>query len=189
MNAVEVPAATEQVAADVALNALGLSSPLTRGGRMARAIGVAVRAIGEAGLLMSTATAMAEHHAGYARALATVRALAEQVSDADSLLVLLDSLASGAEAMVYRAEHGSTPLGWYLTPAAAREHCEDLVRRERWEWDTRLRLDWIPDTHDVDSVVGLSVWDASAPAEQPVDTGYSVTPLLVSPQYDPDADE
>lgn len=183
MSAREITPA-EQIAADVALAAV-----VAAGRRpVPRAIDIAVRALGDAGLLTSAATA-ADQLGGYARALATVRANAASVHDSTSLLALLHSLASSVEVVVYRAEHGTIPLGWYLTPAAAREHCEDLVRREKWDWDVRLRLDWLPDDQGAHSVEGLTVWDAGAPAEEPIDTGYSVTPIVVDEAYAPDAEE
>lgn len=85
---------------------------------------------------------------------------------------------------VYRASHDSIAMGLYITAAAAREHCETLMRREQSD----AYLHWYPDTTEGDNdqaPEGLFV----VVAGEESDTGYFVTPLEVASAYDPDADE
>ncbi|UJV43843.1 hypothetical protein [Streptomyces sp. AMCC400023] len=81
--------------------------------------------------------------------------------------------------MVFRASHDSIVMGLYETAAAAREHCEALVRREMPD----NSLDWIEDEED--GVAELTAWVGG----EETTTGYVVEALEVASAYDPDADE
>jgi hypothetical protein len=83
------------------------------------------------------------------------------------------------ELTVYRASHDSIVMGLYTTAAAAREHCETLMRRESPD----TNLDWIEDEED--DVAELTAWLGG---EECV-TGYVVTALPVASAYDEEADE
>ncbi|MEU3620646.1 hypothetical protein ABZ725_51680 [Streptomyces sp. NPDC006872] len=80
---------------------------------------------------------------------------------------------------VYRAEHDSIVMGLYMTAAAAREHCETLIRRDI----PGAALDWIEDEED--GVAEL----VAAFGEDERPTGYIVTSLEVASRYDAEADE
>jgi hypothetical protein len=83
------------------------------------------------------------------------------------------------ELTVYRASHDSIVMGLYTTAAAAREHCETLMRRESPD----TNLDWIEDEED--DTAELTAWLGG---EECV-TGYVVTALPVASAYDEEADE
>ncbi|MFJ8023331.1 hypothetical protein [Streptomyces sp. NPDC096311] len=80
---------------------------------------------------------------------------------------------------VYRASHDSIAMGLYITAAAAREHCETLMRRESPD----INLDWIEDEED--GVAEMTAWLGG----EECTTGYVVTALAIASAYDPDADE
>jgi hypothetical protein len=84
-----------------------------------------------------------------------------------------------ADLTVYRAEHESFAFGLYTTPGAAREHCEELMRREL----PAAVLDWIEDDED-----GVAELVATIDGDERT-TGYLVTELTVDAAYDPDGDE
>jgi hypothetical protein len=84
---------------------------------------------------------------------------------------------------VYRASHDSIVMDLYLTPAAARAHCEAEERRS-WPKGTTLSFDWIEDEDD-----GVAELVVTAGQNEESTTGYIVTALDVAPVYDPDADE
>jgi hypothetical protein len=79
----------------------------------------------------------------------------------------------------YRASHDSIVFGLYTTAAAAREHCETLLRRE---WPHQ-NLDWIEDEED--GVAELVAWIGG----EECSSDYVVTELEIAATYDPDADE
>jgi hypothetical protein len=83
----------------------------------------------------------------------------------------------------YRASHDSIVMDLYLTPAAAREHCEAEERRA-WPTGTSLVFDWIED--DEDGVAELVV---TAGQNEESTTGYVVTALDIATRYDEGADE
>jgi hypothetical protein len=102
-----------------------------------------------------------------------LRALAgEKATDAQSA-------TATPELTVYRASHDSIVMGLYTTAAAAREHCETLMRRESPD----TNLDWIEDEED--DIAELTAWLGG---EECV-TGYVVTALPVASAYDEEADE
>lgn len=89
-----------------------------------------------------------------------------------------------AAVTVYRAvyEHEPFPLGLYSNAAAARAHCEDLVRQE-WTPSAPLVFEWSVDEDDqavteLDVRVETDSWS----------TGYTVTAVVADAEYDPDAD-
>lgn len=86
-----------------------------------------------------------------------------------------------APTTVYRAEHPDSGiiLGHYGTEAAARAHCEALMRRDI----PGASLDWIEDEED--RVAEL----VAAFGEDERSTGYLVTALELDSEYDPDSDE
>ncbi|MFM9675821.1 hypothetical protein [Streptomyces brasiliscabiei] len=108
--------------------------------------------------------------------------LNEALSDAaEKLRADQDRIAEleAAQGTAFRASHDSIVMGLYTTPAAAREHCEALVRREMPD----NSLDWIEDEED--GVAELTVWIGG----EETTTGYVVTALEVASAYDPDGDE
>ncbi|WP_425832633.1 hypothetical protein [Streptomyces fractus] len=102
-----------------------------------------------------------------------------RLRDAEARVSELEAVA----ATVYRAEHPDSgiTLGTYTTAAAAREHCESLLRREL----PTVSLDWIQDDEDEGSVAEL----VAAIGEDERPTGYVVTPVEVASEYDEEADE
>lgn len=94
-----------------------------------------------------------------------------------------ESTQAPAELTVYRAWHDADgiPLGLYTTEAAAREHCDTLLRREA----TGRTWDWAPD-EDGDLVQFFVSKLSDRPEET---TGYLVTPVTVAAEYDAEADE
>lgn len=89
-----------------------------------------------------------------------------------------------APLLVYRASHDSIVFGLYTTMAAAREHCEALLRCE-YPAHVAVVHDWIGDDSDPEEPWEL-VAEIAGADEQP--TGYVVTPLMVAAAYDPEAD-
>lgn len=85
-----------------------------------------------------------------------------------------------ADVIVYRARHDAIVMGLYTT-AAARAHCETAMHREI----PGVRLDWIVDDEDADSVAEL----VAAIGEDERSTGYVVESLTVASAYDEEADE
>lgn len=82
---------------------------------------------------------------------------------------------------IYRAEHPDSgiTLGHYATAAAARAHCEALMRRDF----PGASLDWIEDEEDGVAELVAAVGED----EQP--TGYAVVALELDSEYDEEADE
>lgn len=87
--------------------------------------------------------------------------------------------------VVYRATYGEIRLGTYTTAAAARAHCEDAARTAHSEGD-ELLLDWLGDESEpldpwelVTEVPGSGVETVTA---------YTVTPVDVADEYDPEAE-
>lgn len=175
---------TEQIAIDTAHAAVDAD------GHLSSTVDTVVLALSRAGLLASPEQSLSDHLAGLTRAVAHVRARSREVWTPVDLVALLDELLAGSDTVtVYRAECHDMPLGTYLTAAAARSHCEDLVKRE----DTSLRLAWVPDDRDTpDSPEELCTWspevtDTSVHPDQ--STGYAVIPVEVNALFDPDAEE
>ncbi|MFH8792259.1 hypothetical protein [Streptomyces sp. NPDC017941] len=85
-----------------------------------------------------------------------------------------------APVTIYRAEHPDSgiTLGHYATAAAARAHCEAMVRREVF-----CQIGWIEDEKDGVAELAVTQPDAEFP------TGYLVTTLELAPEYDEAADE
>ncbi|MDQ0943317.1 hypothetical protein [Streptomyces sp. V1I1] len=91
-----------------------------------------------------------------------------------------ESTPQPAELTIYRASHESIVFGRYTNRAAARAHCETLVRREVGE---DVFLGWVPDHGGEDAPEELCT------GEDVECTGYVVTPLTVASEYDAEADE
>jgi hypothetical protein len=83
----------------------------------------------------------------------------------------------------YQASHDSIVMGLYLTPAAARAHCE-AEERHSWPTGTSLAFDWIEDEDD-----GVAELVVTAGQNEESTTGYVVTALEVASEYDEEADE
>ncbi len=131
----------------------------------------------------------------------TPRAIAQALADANLLrpgnvpkvgviagLETALGLAEGDELTIWRAEHWHeiTPLGHYLTKAAAEAHCARNAGREPDLDGQPLR--WIqdgPDPSDDDPTFLFSI----AINDGEVDTGYSVRPITVAAAFDPEAAE
>jgi hypothetical protein len=90
-----------------------------------------------------------------------------------------DEAAEVPPLTVFRASHDSIVMGLYATAAEARKHCETELLRE---WPNSL-LDWIEDEED-----GVAELVAET-ADGETTTGYVVTLLEVSSEYDEEADE
>lgn len=106
--------------------------------------------------------------------------------DAEARVVELETAPTTA----YRACHDSIVMGLYTTAAAAREHCEAEVRREWSTSVTDLKLWWREDEDTVDQPEDgeaelIESWGPHG--SRP--TGYVVTPLELSSEYDEEADE
>lgn len=150
-------------------------------------IDTAVLGVSRAGLLASQEQLLAEHIAGLTQALAHIRARAREVATPADLIALVDELlAEPGEVLTYRAEYRGIPLGSYWTRVAARTHLEDQLRRE----NRKLRSHWVavaddPDRPDPDSPEDLWIEDYAGSHE----SGYAVVPVVISGEYDPDADE
>jgi hypothetical protein len=84
-----------------------------------------------------------------------------------------------SELTVFRVEYESFVFGVYTTSAAAREHCETVMRVEM----PSAVLDWIEDEED-----GVAELVATIDGDEQT-TGYLVTALAVAAEYDPDGDE
>lgn len=108
--------------------------------------------------------------------------------DAREIRQQLDAVFPQAQ-VIYRASHESIVMGLYATAAAAREHCEDVARRERPVSVADLRLFWREDEDTVNQPEDgeAELIDGTAPhASRP--TGYVVTPLTAAAEYDPEAE-
>jgi hypothetical protein len=152
------------------------------------AAGIAL-ALESAQLLQSPETAAESAH--YRSAFEAQRSRAETL---DGLLrTAQDRVAEleAAQGTVYRASHDSIVMGLYTTAAAAREHCETLVRREYTSSGIAdLKLSWRE---------GEDAVDQPEDGEQELiehvgphfarPTGYVVTALEIAAKYDPDGDE
>lgn len=100
-------------------------------------------------------------------------------------LIHLDNIPA-APTVVYRAGHDAIVAGLYTTPEAAQQHCEALVSREYPE-NTTVTFDWLRAADEGDYATAELVVDL-ADGDR-VATGYTVTPLEVAAEFDPDADE
>lgn len=92
--------------------------------------------------------------------------------------------ATPADVTVYRAEyeHEPFPIGLYSNSAAARAHCEHLVRQE-WTPSTPLSFEWSvdedePEVIELDVRVETDSWS----------TGYTVKAVVADAEFDPEAD-
>lgn len=86
---------------------------------------------------------------------------------------------------VYRAEHKGIPLGLYTTERAAKQHCEEIVRRDQPDAVTFGR--WISDDlEEPDAARTLYLPDDD---REELDSGCTVTRLAVADAYDQDGDE
>lgn len=182
MSATRGITATEQIAIDTAHAAVDADRHLHS------AVDTVVFALSRAGLLASPEQSLHDHMAGLTRAVAHVRARSREVWTPVDLVALLDELLAGADTVtVYRAECHSMPLGWYLTAAAAKSHCQDRVRCE----DPSARTAWVPDDDTADSPAELWTWspDVDAARDPGQFTGYAVIPVTAAALYDPDAEE
>ncbi|MET9304950.1 hypothetical protein ABZX68_06375 [Streptomyces cellulosae] len=82
---------------------------------------------------------------------------------------------------VFRASHDSIQMGLYLTAAAARAHCEAMERRA---WAPKApSFDWIEDEEE--GIAELTVFVMGKEWQ----SGYVVTEVPVSAEYDEEADE
>jgi hypothetical protein len=100
-------------------------------------------------------------------------------------LILVDpdgEMDQPSELVVYRAEHDSIGLGTYLTPGAAKDHCQQLLHRT----DPHVETTWTTDSEDDGSPESLCFTDADGDL---IDSGYAITPIAVNDTYDPDGDE
>lgn len=88
------------------------------------------------------------------------------------------------ELVIYRASHEYESIvhGHYGNLDAAREHCEDFIRRE--EPAALLAFRWMSDDGEGPWDLHLVLADGTR-----VPTGYSVTPLTVAAAFDEEADE
>lgn len=99
----------------------------------------------------------------------------------DWLIARIAELEAG-QGTAYRASHDSIVMGLYTTPAAARAHCEAEERRMWTNGETPV-FDWVEDEED-------GVFELVAKTgEFGTATGYTVTPLDVDSEYDPEADQ
>lgn len=88
---------------------------------------------------------------------------------------------------VYRASHDSIVMGLYTTREAAQQHCEAKVRQEEPKGSIR-GMSWVADGIGPDAEYELHITPAGT-GELIRGTGYVVTPLEVTSQYDEGADE
>jgi len=137
-------------------------------------------ALDAAGLLNSP-----EHAAEFADAAATVaRLVLERGERMKVEHALRDRIAEleTASTVVYRAEHPDSgiTLGHYGTEAAARAHCEAMIRRE---FPFAL-FDWIEDDEDRVAELAAEISDG-----EEITTGYIVSALELDSKYDEEADE
>ncbi|OKJ52213.1 hypothetical protein AMK27_30700 [Streptomyces sp. CB02009] len=112
--------------------------------------------------------------------------LAEAQVHATLALVAVESVSAvpAGAVTVYRAayEHSPFPVGLYVTPEAARAHCEDLVSDEH-PAAVALFFEWAVD-EDEPEVCELDV----RIGDQRTSTGYTVTAVVAEASYDPEAD-
>lgn len=100
-----------------------------------------------------------------------------------------------AHPVMFRAAHDSIVIGYYTSAAEARKHCEAYVRREHAK-TTELQLWWREDEDTLDQPefgeAELIERTKSTIVPGPGmtrPTGYVVTPIEVSAQFDAEADE
>lgn len=84
----------------------------------------------------------------------------------------------------YQASHDSITVGRYTTDAVARRHCESLLSNE-YPSETVLLYDWIGDESEPEDPWELAV-QINGGDQQP--TGYTVQPLRIEADFDPDAE-
>lgn len=134
---------------------------------------------------------------GLEDALPAVLAMWEQVRSGGEAELLRARIAEleAVPTTVFRASHDSIGMGLYTTAAEARKHCETEVRREHAETST-VKLWWREDEDTVDQPEDgeQELWETVKSAVVPGPgltrpTGYVVTPLEVSSEYDAEADE
>jgi len=115
---------------------------------------------------------------------------AERHTTNEALDDAVKALRKGAPAMVFRAEHPDSgiTLGHYSTEAAARAHCE-VTERRSWPAGTTLSFAWIRDVLPEDEENGVAELVVTAGQNEESVTGYIVTALEVSSEYDAEADE
>ncbi|MET9952365.1 hypothetical protein ABZ135_12560 [Streptomyces sp. NPDC006339] len=145
--------------------------------------------------LLARADTWMDADTGWKARLSTDERLAHRSADLTAaqvhatLATLLPILTprSDAELTVYRAQHDAIPLGLYTNRAAARAHCEELLRRDI----SGGSLGWVPDHGGPDSPEDLVVVGPGGDEDGPDETvtGYVVTPLSVATAYDAEADE
>jgi hypothetical protein len=128
--------------------------------------------------VMATLTELAEHGIQSAE-------LAAAVAELGALPVPAGNATQPQPLTVFRASHDALTFGLYSTPAAAREHCEQLIRRDvpanaRPDF---LTCDWIEDEEDGVAELVITVDGLEE------ETGYIVTALDVAHAYDQEADE
>jgi len=118
-------------------------------------------------------------HAAHVAELETRLAEYERPADEDPIRY---TLTEQAPVTIYRAEHPDSgiTLGHYGSRAAARKHCETVLRRDVGD---EVFLGWVPDDGSEDAPEELCI------GEDVVCSGYIVTPLDVPSQYDDEADE
>lgn len=175
--------ATEQMAVNVAHEAVDADQHLSN------TVDTAVLSLSAAGLLASPEQALADHLAGLTRGLAHIRARSREVTTPADLTALVDELLAEPDAVtVYQARYETAGFhhGTYWTRAAARSHCEELLRREI----KAVRMRWVadgddPDRPDPDSPEDLLIVDEQGERE----SGYVVVPVEIAGLYDPDAEE
>ena len=108
--------------------------------------------------------------------------LGETLTPAVDWLIARVAELEAAQGTAYRAAQDSIVMGLYSTPAAARAHCEDEERRMWTNGETPV-FDWVKDEED-------GVFELVAKTgEFGTATGYTVTPLDVDSEYDPEADQ
>lgn len=134
--------------------------------------------------------------AGIAIALDSARLLltSELTAELNQLRTRVAELES-AHPVMFRAAHDSIVMGYYTSAAEARKHCETYVRREHAA-STELQLWWREDEDTVDQPefgeMELIERTNSKIVRGPGltrPTGYFVTPIEVSAEFDAGADE
>jgi hypothetical protein len=122
-------------------------------------------------------------HAAQDLALRAQLAEFERPADEDPIAFTLTPAAEQLpqDLTVYRASHDSIQMGLYLTAAAARAHCEAMERRA---WAPKApSFDWIEDEEE--GIAELTVFVMGKEWQ----SGYVVTEVPVSAEYDEEADE
>lgn len=107
--------------------------------------------------------------------------LGETLAPAVDWLIARVAELEAAPTTVYRASHDSIQMGLYRTAAAARAHCEAMERRA---WAPKApSFDWIEDEEE--GIAELTVFVMGKEWQ----SGYVVTEVPVSAEYDEEADE